>query len=118
MVSSSQLRLNLSEGSVSFNFTPEAAKELQMALDGLMNSLKVTATQASSSSSKPQPQQPMEYRYVGEVFLEVFCNPNIWSSPFAARVLVTLRDDRIRLSTEAELTRLKEDINQYLEQFS
>lgn len=117
-MTSSQLRLNLSEGSVSFNFTPEAAQDLQMALAKLMDSLKVTATQGSSSGSRPQPQQPMEYRYMGEVFLEIFCNPNIWSSPFAAKVLVTLRDDRIRLSTEAELTRLKEDINQYLEQFS
>jgi hypothetical protein len=58
----------------------------------------------------------MEYRFSGDVFLEVFCNPNIWPSPFAAKVLITLRDERIRLTTEAELTRLIEDVNQYLEQ--
>ncbi len=58
----------------------------------------------------------MEYQYTGEVFLEIFCNPNIWSSPFVAKVLVTLRDDRIRLTTEAQLSRLIEDVNQYLEQ--
>ena len=114
-MTSSQLRLNLSEGSVLFSFSPEAARELQAAIATLMDSLKVTA---QSSGGKPKPQQPMEYRHTGEVFLEVFCNPNIWSSPFAAKVLITLRDDRIRLNTEAELTRLTEDLNQFLEQHS
>lgn len=113
-MSSALLRLNLSEGSVSFSFTPDAARDLQVAIAALMNSLKTTAAQAGS---KPKPQKPMEYQYTGDVFLEIFCNPNIWSSPFAAKVLVTLRDDRIRLHTEAELTRLTEDLNQYLEQF-
>ncbi|MBD2055864.1 hypothetical protein H6F88_07505 [Oculatella sp. FACHB-28] len=113
---SSQLRLNLVEGSVSFNFSPEAAKALQAAIATLMDSLRATASHATSGGGKPNPQKPMEYQYTGDVFLEIFCNPNIWSSPFAAKVLITLRDERIRLSTEAELTRLIEDINQYLEQ--
>jgi len=30
--------------------------------------------------------------------------------------LITLRDDRIKLSTEAELSRVIDDINQYLDQ--
>jgi hypothetical protein len=111
----SQLTLNLVEGSVSFKFTADAARDLQAAIAQLMQNLKA-ATQASSGGGKPTPQKPMEYRFSGEVFLEIFCNPNIWPSPFAAKVLVTLRDDRIRLTTEAELTRLIEDLNQYLEQ--
>lgn len=115
-MSSSQLRLNLSEGSVAFSFTPEAAQDLKTAIATLMDSLKATTTPAGSAS-KPQPRKPMEYRYTGEVFLEIFCNPNIWPSPFAAKVLITVRDDRIRLSTEAELTRINEDLSQYLEQF-
>jgi len=56
--------------------------------------------------------------FSGDIFLEIFCNPNIWPSPFAAKVLITLRDDRIRLTTEAELTRVIEDVSQYLEQIS
>jgi hypothetical protein len=58
----------------------------------------------------------MEYRYTGDVFLELFCNPNIYPSPFSAKVLLTVRDDRLRLTTEAELTRTIEDIDRYLEQ--
>jgi hypothetical protein len=116
-MASSQLTLNLVEGSVRFSFTPQAAQELQAALTALMSSLKTTAAQATPGG-RATPQKPMEYQHTGEVFLEIFCNPNIWSSPFAAKVLVTLRDDRIRLTTEAELSRLVEDINLYLEQNS
>ncbi|HAA32602.1 MAG TPA: hypothetical protein DCE56_38950 [Cyanobacteria bacterium UBA8553] len=111
----SQLTLNLVEGSVTFRFTASAARELQNAIAQLMQSLKA-ATQAASGGGKPSPQKPMEYQYSGDVFLEIFCNPNIWPSPFAAKVLITLRDDHIRLTTEAELTRVIEDVNQYLEQ--
>ncbi|MCU0551897.1 MAG: hypothetical protein MUC48_21365 [Leptolyngbya sp. Prado105] len=109
-----QLTLNLDTGSVMFCFTPEAAQDLKANLNELMTRLKNTAAK-TTPGSKAAPQPSMEYRYTGEVFLELFCNPNIWASPFAARVLVTLRDDRIRLNTEAELSRLIEDVNQFLE---
>jgi hypothetical protein len=112
-----QLTLNLVEGSVSFSFSPQAAQDLQKALAQLMQSLK-TATAKTTPGGKASPQQPLEYRYTGNVFLEIFCNPNIWPSPFAAKVLITVRDASIRLTSEAELTRLVEDLNQYLDQIS
>ncbi|HEY9851230.1 MAG TPA: hypothetical protein V6D28_17310 [Leptolyngbyaceae cyanobacterium] len=115
-MSSTQLKLNLGEGSVSFSFTPEAARSLKAALDELTAKLKTASTQTTGGVSKPSPQKPVEYQYAGDVFLEIFCNPNIWPTPFAAKVLITLRDERIRLSTEAELTRVIEDVNLYLEQ--
>ena len=117
-MSSSHLTLNLIEGSVSFSFSPQAARELKAAIDQLMQSLKAVAAKTTPSSGKVNPQRPMEYRYTGEVFLEIFCNPNIWPTPFAAKVLLTVRDVNIRLTTEAELTRVIEDVNQYLEQAS
>ncbi|NET36473.1 MAG: hypothetical protein F6K19_31330 [Cyanothece sp. SIO1E1] len=113
----SRFTLNLMGGSVGFSFTPEAARELQAAISALLASLKVVgAKTATAGVSQKLPQKPMEYQHAGEVFLEVFCNPNIWPTPFAARALITLRDERIRLSTEIELTQMIEDINQYLEQ--
>ena len=116
-MSSVPFRLNLGEGSVSFSFTPEAARDLQAALAQLMASLKaVTAQATGGGAGKVAPQPPMEYRYTGDIFLELFCNPNIWPTPFAAKVLISLRDDKIRLSTEAELTRIIDDLNLYLEQ--
>lgn len=111
-----QLTLNLIQGSASFNFTPEAARKLKQEISQLIDSLKAIAAKVSSGGGRPTPQKSMEYRYTGEVFLEIFCNPNIYPSPFAAKVLLTLRDDRIRLTSEAELTRLIEDLDRYLEQ--
>jgi hypothetical protein len=115
-MSSTSLTLNLPDGSISFSFSPAAARELKAAIDQLMLNLKAVAAKPASGS-KVNPQPPLEYRYTGEIFLEVFCNPNIWPTPFAAKVLLTVRNVGIRLTTEAELTRMIEDINQYLEQF-
>lgn len=113
-MSVSQFTLNLVEGSVSFSFSPQAARDLQSAIALLMESLKAVA--AKTAGGKASPQKPMEYRYAGEIFFEVFCNPNIWPTPFAAKVLITVRDDRVRVTTEAELSRLRDDLAQYLEQ--
>jgi hypothetical protein len=115
-MSSTPLILNLGQGSVSCSFSLPAARELKVALDELITSLKAVATKTTPGSGKVVAQRPWEYCYTGEVFLEIFCNPNIWATPFAAKVLITVRDLNIRLTTEAELTRLIEDINQYLEQ--
>ncbi|NJK41339.1 MAG: hypothetical protein HC934_08285 [Acaryochloridaceae cyanobacterium SU_2_1] len=108
-----QLRLNLVEGSVSFSFTAEAAQAFKAEITALMESLKTAANKVPGE--KVQPQKSMEYQYTGEIFLECFCNPNIWPSPFAAKLLITVRDDRIRLTTEAELTRIIEDLNEFIE---
>lgn len=108
-----QLTLNLNQGAVSFNFTPEAARTLKGEIDELMVSLRAVVT-PSTSGDKPKLQKPMEYTHIGEVFIELFCNPNIYPNPFAAKVLLTVRNDCIRLTTEAELTRIIEDLGQYL----
>ena len=113
-MSANNLTLNLVEGSVSFSFSAESAKEMQNAIAQLMTNIKAAGVKTPATKSKPQ--LPLEYRYTGNVFLEVFCNPNIWATPFAAKVLITLRDENIRLTTEAELTRVIEDLNQYIEQ--
>lgn len=115
-MSTAPLTLNLMQGSVSIRFTLEAAQDLKAALHDLLQTLKTI--QATAGKGRPQPQKPIEYQYTGDVFLEVFCNPNIWPSAFAAKVLITARDDRIKVNAEAELTRVIEDVNQYIEQLS
>jgi len=109
----SQLTLNLIQGSVSFNFTPDAAQNLRQEINKLMESLKAITLQ-QKSGSKPTAKPPMEYQYTGNIFLELFCNPNIYPNPFSAKVLVTIRDEHLRLTSEAELTRLMEDLEKYL----
>ena len=109
----SQFTINLIQGAVSFRFDNQAAQNLREEINTLMQNLKEITLQ-NKTGSKPKPKKPMEYQYTGDVFLEIFCNPNIYPSPFSAKLLVTLRDDRIRLTSEAELTRLIEDLEQYL----
>lgn len=111
------LTLNLLQGSVTFRFSPSAALDLQREINILLDRLKAIVSNASSGG-KPQPQKPLEYQHTGDVFLEVFCNPNIYPSPFSAKVLLTVRDDRLRLTTEAELTRVIEDLERYIDQNS
>ncbi|MEM6613200.1 MAG: hypothetical protein AAF652_13270 [Cyanobacteria bacterium P01_C01_bin.72] len=109
-----QFTLNLVQGAVSFSFSEDAAKQLQAEISILMQSLKAIATAKTGGGNRPVKQESMEYRHTGDIFLEIFCNPNIYPSPFAAKILLTLRDDRIRLTCEAELTQLIEDLNIFL----
>ncbi|ANV82986.1 hypothetical protein AWQ21_00390 [Picosynechococcus sp. PCC 7003] len=109
------LTLNLLQGSVTFRFTSTAAQTLKAEIAQLMDSMKAIAGN-TNLKGRPQPQESMNYQYTGDIFLEIFCNPNIYPSPFAAKVLITLRDDRIRLTSEAELPRLIEDLENYLAQ--
>ncbi len=112
----SPLVFNLASGSASCSFPPTAARDLRAKLDEIVQALKTkTAETASGITNKPKPYKPIEYQYTGDIFLEVFCNPNIWANPFVAKVLITLRDDRIRLTSEVELTRIIEDVDRFLE---
>lgn len=113
----SQLVFNLANGSVACGFTLTAAQELQTKLHEIVRILKAKTAQ-TPGSNKPKPERPIEYQYTGDVFLEIFCNPNIWANPFVAKVLITLRDDRIRFSSEVELTRIIEDVDRFVEQLS
>ena len=111
----SQLKINLGEGSIAFQCSVDTATAIKQELATLIVSLKA-ASSGVGERQRPERQASLEYQHTGDVFLELFCNPNIWPSPFAAKVLITLRDERIRITTEAELTQIIEDINQYLEQ--
>lgn len=112
-----QLVFNLAGGSVSCSFNPTAARELQAKLNLIVQVLKAKPAELAGGGNKPKQHRSIEYQYTGDVFLEIFCNPNIWANPFVAKVLITLRDDRIRLSSEAELTRMIEDVEKFVEQF-
>ena len=108
-----QLTLNLNQGTVSFNFSNKAAQTLKKEVSELMARFKTLLAQ-SVSYGKVCPQEAMNYIYDGKVFIELFCNPNIYPNPFTAKVLLTIRDNYVQLTTEVELTRVIEDLERYL----
>ncbi len=111
-----QLTLNLETGSVSVELPTETVQAIKATLDDMMVSLKAVAGAPAGASKARSPQKPVEYRYKDAIFLELFCNPNIWPTPFAAKVLITLRDTHLRLSVEAGLSQLIADVSLFLDQ--
>ncbi len=105
------LMLNLPNGSVGFDFNLAAAEDLRSHLTALMDQLKVVA---SAGGTKVSPQKNLDYHNQGSVFFEIFCNPNLYPSPFAAKVLITIKHPEFRLSTEADFSQIIEDVDQYL----
>jgi len=101
-----QLTLHFDGGAVTLQIDWGAAQELQTRLQDL-----VTQLQPGPRRALP----PFEYQYTGGIFLELFCNPNLWPSPFAAKILLSVRDDRLRLSQELLLTQLLADLEVYLQ---
>jgi hypothetical protein len=111
MPHSPQFVLNFATGSVSFPLSVAGASSLQTELEALITDLKTVA--AGSQSKGPVRSTDVLHKEEG-LRLELFCNPNIWPSPHAAKVLVTLKADSLRFSTEVELPRLLEDLGQHL----
>ncbi|MFM2430864.1 MAG: hypothetical protein RLZZ511_2077 [Cyanobacteriota bacterium] len=106
-----QLQLHLPNGAVTFDFSLEAATALQAALEQLMQTLRQVAT--PPAGQRPQPQPVMEFRQRDPIDLEVFCNPNMYPTPFAAQILLTIKTPTLRISTEMPLSQLREDVQQY-----
>lgn len=105
------LTLNFPGGSANIVLPAAAVRQLDSELQTLIERLRtVTAT-----GGKKLPQPPTEYRFTEALFFEVFCNPNLWPSLFAARVLISLKTDQVRLSFEVELSQLRADVQQYLQ---
>jgi hypothetical protein len=112
-----QLTFNLPTGSARVELSTIEGIAIQKALAGLLDSLKTIAKQ-TVPTGKPFPQSVFEYRQTDRIFLEIFCNPNLYPSPFAAKVLLTIRDAQLRLTIETELTQMIEDVNQFVEAHS
>ncbi len=109
-----QLTFNLPTGSARVELSTIEAIAIQKALAGLLESLKTIAKQ-TVPAGRPTPQPVFEYRQTDRLFLEIFCNPNLYPSPFAAKVLLTIRDTQLRLTVETDLTQMIEDVNQFVE---
>jgi hypothetical protein len=107
-MSLTKLNLHLTDATLEVPLSQSIVSELNQQLDQLVQQFK-TADRATK-------QPTWEYRHIGEVFFEVFCNPNIWANPLVARVLLTVRDERLRCTAEMSLAQLRQDIQEVLGQ--
>ncbi len=103
-----QLTLPLAQGSLTLPLSIASAGVLQAQLEELREAFRRAA------SSPKQPQANLEFQQREPLFLEIFCNPNIWPTPFAAKLLVTLKSPLVRLSVEVELPQLQEALADFL----
>ena len=108
MVATQDLTLNLETGSLRFACSLRLAQDLQSALHRLIDTFR----QGGENPRSPKP--AMEFRADDDLFLEVFCNPNIWPNAFAAKVYLTLRTEDVRLSVELPLSQLRQDLETFL----
>jgi len=112
-----QLSLHVGETTISFPFKPQQAQAISSSIKSLLETFA-----AKQKAERPKRWDMMEYRYkgdpdgVGVEYLEVFCNPNAYSTPFDAKLLVTLATQQgIKVTTEARLSAIKSDIDQFIE---
>jgi hypothetical protein len=105
------LTFQTADGSVSVAMDLVQAQALQQALDALIQSLKEVA---ATSGQKKTPHPATEYHHRGELYFELFCNPNIWPSPYAAKALVTIKSSTLKVSTEVELSRFRDDLQEFM----
>jgi hypothetical protein len=105
------LTFQTAEGSVSVAMDLVQAQTLQQALDALVQHLKEVA---ATSGQKKIPHPVTEHSHRGEVYFELFCNPNIWPSPYAAKALVTIKSPTLKVSTEVELSRFRDDLQEFM----
>ncbi|BBN17637.1 hypothetical protein MPTK1_7g15950 [Marchantia polymorpha subsp. ruderalis] len=109
------ITFQVGETSLTLPFSAKAAKGLSDAIDKLLITFK-----EREKATRPQRWQTMEYRQNGDdgVSFEFFCNPNAYANAFQAKVLITVNDDKIKVTTEGQLSALKSDVEQYVDKSS
>ncbi|KAK9819354.1 hypothetical protein WJX74_009624 [Apatococcus lobatus] len=112
--------LHLGETTLSLPIPDSEAQNMRGALDNLLQTFA-----EKQKAERPKRWKMMEYRYKGAPgesgidLFELFCNPNAHSTPFDAKILVTMKAAQgVSLTTEGTLSAVKGDIDAYLDQLS
>lgn len=97
---------------LSFRFSLDAAVELGNEINELVASFKKITK--SAKEGKRVIENSLEYRYNdGSLKVDVECNPNVYPDPFTAQVYVVVDDGTIKVSSQALLTRLIDNVKAY-----
>ena len=105
------ITFHIGETSLTIPFSLDSAKGLSSAISGLLTTFK-----EKEQAGRPQRWSNMEYRQTEDgVFFEVFCNPNAHATAFQAKYLITINDEKLRITSEGQLSSLKNDVDTYID---
>jgi hypothetical protein len=95
-----------------FRFSLEAAQQLSVEVNELIAAFKAIA--ASAKEGKREIQKSLQYRHADDkLVVEIECNPNVFPDAFAAKAYIMVDDGVIRVSSQAMLTQLIENVRTY-----
>jgi len=109
---SPKLTLHLEEGTaITVPFAADGAKSLQQSLSEFIAVFK-----KKMAAEKPQRWENFDYTWAqDDLNLDVFCNPNAFSTIFDVKLFVTVRfGDQIKLTSDIPLSTLQSDIEAYM----
>eukprot|EP00850_Spirogloea_muscicola_P015933 SM000126S26309 [mRNA] locus=s126:99833:100701:+ [translate_table: standard] len=112
---SAPISFHIADTTLTLPFSADSARGLDAAIASLLQTFK-----DKEKAARPQRWQAMDFRAVTEaegdsVVLEAFCNPNAYSNAFQAKVLITVEDKLLKLTSEGQLSAIKADVDQYLD---
>jgi hypothetical protein len=106
---------HIGETTITVPLTADVARELNDGLSSVLQTFK-----EKEQATRPKRWPSLDWKHKGDlaaggVDLEVFCNPNAYGNAFQAKVLITVKDDRMQVTSEGQLSALKADITNFLE---
>ncbi|GMH35184.1 hypothetical protein BSKO_03052 [Bryopsis sp. KO-2023] len=113
-----KLTLHMGITTLSLPFSVEEGKSLQAQFDALLKTFA-----EKQAAERPKRWEAMEYRFVDEESkgavsrIEMFCNPNMHSTAFDAKLLITVKTEGgVIIVSEGSLGSIKSDVEVFMEQ--
>lgn len=110
---SSAITFHVENTTITVPLSQAAAVGLSKAIEDVLNTFR-----EKEKAQKPRRWESMEFRHTEDgVFVEFFCNPNAYANPFQAKVLLTLSDEKMKITSEGQLIAIKTYVDQYVKAF-
>ncbi|GIL83222.1 hypothetical protein Vretimale_11270 [Volvox reticuliferus] len=112
LIATRPLVLHAGDTTMTVPFTTEGAHQLQEAFQKLFQTFA-----EKQKAQRPKRWDMMEWRHTSEdIGIEVFCNPNAYTTAFDAKLLITLGSrGGLTVTTEARLSAIASDLDNYLQ---
>eukprot|EP00250_Pteridium_aquilinum_P012725 c2089_g1_i1 orf=64-609(+) len=107
---SSNITFHFDNTAVTVPFSQDAALRLSKSIEDVLNTFR-----EKEKAVRPRRWENMEFRHTEDgTFVEFFCNPNAYANLFQAKVLLTINDEKMKIVSEAQLSAIKTEVDQYV----